>query len=111
MLAIPTLSNVSKQLNSIKIKANQQKNKLLRDLANDVSSNKINWNIVIEDITDQGFSKSDISIALGLSYNWANSFIQLEIKKIDYANAIALKNFHSKVCPDLHKIRFKKELS
>jgi hypothetical protein len=110
MLMIPTIGDMRKRMVAEEVKFQKAKNKMLMQLADDARSYTVNWSVVIDDIAAEGYSKTEISMALGMSYTWASSIVLKGIKKIDYPVGMALKQMHKKVCPELHKERFE-ELS
>jgi len=106
MLMIPTIGDMRKRMVAEEVKFQKAKNKMLMQLADDARSSTVNWSVVIDDIAAEGYSKTEISMALGMSHVWGSSIVLKGIKKIDYRIGMALRSMHKKVCPDLHKERF-----
>lgn len=106
MLMIPTVSDMRRNADREEARFQKEKNKMLIQLADDARSAVVNWSVVIDDIAAEGYTKTEISMALGMCYTWAHSIGLKGVKKIDYPVAVALKKMHKKLCPDLHAERF-----
>jgi hypothetical protein len=106
MMTIPTIYDFHVTTKDEEARFQKEKYKILTELSDDSRAFIVNWAIVIDDIADQGYSKIEISMALGASYTWASSIAIKGIRKIDYPVGMALKQMHKKVCPDIHKERF-----
>jgi hypothetical protein len=103
---IPTMADMRRNADREEARFQKEKNKMLIQLADDARAAVVNWGVVIDDIAAEGYSRTEISMALGMCYTWASSIVLKGVKKIDYPVGRALKQMHKKVCPDLHKERF-----
>jgi hypothetical protein len=102
------MNEIRKNMEREEISYQKKKNRNLIRLANDARASVVNWGEVIEDIVaETGYTKTDLSMALGLSFTWASSIVNRGIKKMDYPVGAALKKMHKRLCDkDLHDMRF-----